>query len=168
MIFLPKENIIYKTKLEPIEIIYRLNNVIEPYKSFRLKGILSEKEFKEYEGEIINNTYNVKRIISYRNSFLPRIEGEIIKDLSGTKINVKMKLHSLVLFFMIIWMSLTLIFFLFLLKEMIKAEKFSFEIFPALLMLIFGYGMTLGGFKYESIKSKKYFEKLFEAEIIKE
>lgn len=168
MIFLPKENITYKTKLEPLEIINRLNNVIEPYKSFRLKGILSDKEFKEYEGEIINNTFNVKRIINYRNSFLPRIEGEIIKDLSSTKINVKMKLHSLVLFIMIIWISLTLIFFLFLLKEMIKVEKFSFELFTFLLMLVFGFGITLGGFKYESIKSKKFFAKLFEAEIIKD
>lgn len=101
MKFLPTENITYKTRLKEDEIIRRLSDCIEPEKTFRF-GIFSSGSTKSYEGKINGQTFNIKRIISYRNSFLPRINGVIERDFDGLTIKVKMRLHTFVIVFLCI------------------------------------------------------------------
>ena len=47
----------------------------------------------------------------------------------------------------------------------LKKETYDPSLLIPLAMLLFAYGLTTGGFKYESNKSKKYLAELFEAEI---
>ena len=165
--YLPFENIIYRTKLDSEEILRRINENIEPRKTLRLTGMFGINGHKPYEGSVNGLSFSITRIIGYRNSFLPRIKGDIGKDFHGTKINVKMRLHPFVLVFMFIWcggVGLGLG-FLALLTISMEEEAFGPTILLLLGMLLFGYGLTTGGFKYESIKSKKYLAQLFEAEI---
>ena len=153
---LPFENITYKTKLSSEETLNKLSEIIEPKKTFRMTGIFGSSNHKPYEGSIYRNTFNINRIISYRNSFLPRIHGKVEKDFNSTKINVKMRLHTGVIIFMFIWCGLVGgIGCLIAASTFLNSEHFE----PAALipfgMLIFAYAMTTGGFKYESAKSKK-------------
>lgn len=167
MKFLPTENITYKTSLKENEIIRRLSENLEPEKALRF-GILSSASTKPYEGHISGNTFEIKRIIRYQNTFLPRINGIIESDFDGITIKVKMRLHVFVLVFLSIWcggVAIGCIAFL-------SMAFFNSDFSPAILipfgMLIFAYALTMGAFKYESIKSKKDLQTMFEADIIEQ
>ena len=81
MNFLPHENLTYKTHLSKKEIIRRLRYETEPKQLIRIGSIFGRH--KEYEGTINENSFEISRIISYRNSFLPRIKGEIEESKAG-------------------------------------------------------------------------------------
>jgi hypothetical protein len=164
MKYLPFENITYTTNLSPEEVVERIQGIIEPNKTFRLTGIFGNSNHKPYEGTINRNSFSIKRIIGYRNSFLPRITGEIVSNFKGTKIEVKMRLHILVLIFMFIWCGGVGLGFITFLTSSINNGTFDSAIIVPFGMLAFGYGLTTGGFKYESIKSKNYLAQLFKAE----
>ncbi|MFT6502226.1 MAG: hypothetical protein ACJASQ_002352 [Crocinitomicaceae bacterium] len=165
MKYLPFENITYKTKLESEEALNRLGNVIEAKKTFRMTGLFGSVNHNPYEGSIHGNSFKINRIIGYRNSFLPQITGVIEKDYSGTKIKVKMRLHTFVIVFLIIWVGIVGIACLSFLSMMFTSQDFQPMNLIPFGMLIFVYALVTGGFKYESIKSKKYLAQLFEAEI---
>ncbi|NEQ53189.1 MAG: hypothetical protein F6K11_24140 [Leptolyngbya sp. SIO3F4] len=165
MKYLPFENITYKTQLDPDEILKRLSEVIEPKKTIRMKGMFGNNNHKPYEGRISKNIFIINRIITYRNSFIPTIKGIIEKDNDGTKIHVKMRLHEVAMVFMFIWFGGVGIALLIFLVSMFNDQHFEPIILIPFGMLIFGYVLVTAGFKYESIKSKKYLTQLFEAEI---
>jgi hypothetical protein len=167
MKYLPFENITYHTKLDTEEILNKINEIIEPKKTFRMTGIFGSSDHKPYEGNINENSFDITRIIGYRNSFLPRIKGNIIKDFGRTKVNVKMRVHTFVIVFMFIWFGGVGIGCLAVLASMFGNQNFEPMTLIPFGMLIFGYALITGGFKYESIKSKKYLAELLEAEIEK-
>lgn len=165
MNFLPTENITYKTALKEDEIIRRLSDSVEPEKTVRF-SIFSSSSTKSYVGQINGQIFNIKRIIGYRNSFLPRINGIIERDFNGTTIKVRMRLHSLVIVFLCIWCGVVGLGCIAFLTQVISNSEFNPATIIPFGMLIFVYALTMGGFKYESNKSKKDFQIIFEADII--
>lgn len=131
----------------------------------RMAAIFAGGKHKPYKGSVNGSTFVLTRIIKYRNSFLPRIKGHVIKGFDKTEINVKMRSHPIVLLFMLIWCVGVGLGFLAILTSSIRRGTFEPTLLIPLAMLLLGYGITLGGFKYESIKSKKHLAELFEAEI---
>ncbi len=163
MKYLPFERITYSTSFSQQEIIKRLSEVVEPKKfSFRRKPV------KDYEGSVDTNSFDISRVISYRNSFLPEIHGTIQKNNDRTEIQVTMTLNGFVYVFTIAWCLITSISFGFLLIKGIRDKGITLEFFIPLLMLLFIYGLTMICFKMESQKSKEYLKQIFNAEIIKE
>lgn len=163
MKYLPYEDITYKTNLSEQEVLTRLSGFVEP-KKFGL----GRNYIKEYEGSIDNNSFEISRVIQYRNSFLPQINGRIQNGNDGVKIQLTMSLHAFVSFFLIVWCSFALIFFIGVSIKAIREKEISVELFLPLCMLLFVYALTMVGFKSESKKSKEYLRRSFEAEIIKE
>lgn len=173
MKLLPFENITYKTRLKEDEVIKRLEAIVDngPRKIV-FTGILSAfnspKSDYQYYGKTGERTFKLQRIITYRNSFLPNIKGTIEDDFVGTTIKVKMRLNISAMVFMCIWCGAVGFACVFISGQMISEAKFD----PAGLipfgMLLFAYGLVMGGFKYESNKSKKDLKQLFEAEIVEE
>lgn len=164
MKFLPTENLTFKTHLKPEEVIRRLSDNIEPEKVFRL-GIFNRNETKAYEGYISGTSFNIKRITSYRNSFLPKINGIIESEYSRTTIKVKMRLHLLVIVFLCIWCGGVGIGAIVFLTEAFNKSAFNAESFIPFGMLLFVYALTMTAFKFESNKSKNDLKEIFEAEI---
>lgn len=167
MKYLPFENITYRTKLDLEEIQKRINEVIEPKKTFRVTGFFGSSNHNPYKGSVNENSFSIIRIIGHRNSFLPRINGVIEKDFNGSKIKVKMRLHIFVIVFMFIWFGGIGFGCLAVINTPSNSEDFEPTTLIPFGMLIFGYTLMIGGFKYESIKSKKYLAQLFEAKIEK-
>jgi hypothetical protein len=167
MKYLPTENITFKTELTEKEIINRLSDLIQPAKTFRF-GIFSPSSSKSYEGLINGQTFDIKRIISYRNSFLPRINGIIERDVDGSRIKVKMRLHTFVTVFLCIWCGGAGFACVAFLSQAFRNSKFNPGALIPLGMLIFVYGLVMAGFKYESSKSKQYLRSIFEADVIEE
>lgn len=161
MNFLPLEKITYKTRLNEEEIIKRLSEIVEPKRIIRL-GILGNRSSKTYEGVINENEFEIQRIISYRNSFLPIIKGTIEKEFDGIAIHVKMRLNMFVFVFLCIWCGGVLLGALALLTQAFNNSKLGlFSLIP-FGMLLFAYLLTMVAFKYESNKSKKDLQTLFE------
>ncbi|NME72833.1 hypothetical protein [Flammeovirga aprica] len=165
MKFLPFENLTYQTKLDSEEVLHRISDIIEPKKAIRITGIFGSSNHKPYEGSIEKNTFQMNRIINYRNSFLPIINGVVEKGKYGTEIKVKMKLHIFVMLFISIWLGIAAIASLALFPMLLMGNFDSISSLP-FWMFVFGYVVVLGGFKYESRKSKKYLAELFEAKYI--
>lgn len=165
--FLPYEDITYNTKLKEEEILNRLIKNTEPRQTFRF-GISSNRLLKPYEGEIYKKHFNIKRVTSYRNNFLPEIKGTIRTNLNKTQISLKFRLPNFVLAFVICWCSLAglasiALFIQALLYDLIPITA---ALIP-LLFLLFGYAFSVGIFKFENSKSKEDFQKLFLREMNK-
>jgi hypothetical protein len=162
MKYLPFENIMYRTRLDPDEVKRRLSEVIEPERTPSLKELfLGRRNHKPYQGRIVHNSFQMVRIIGYRNSFLPRIKGSIEKDFSGTKVKVKMRLHPFVGVVMLIWLTVVAV----LGVVFLASEGGNLSLLFPFGMLLFGYALMTGSFKYESIKSKRHLAELFEAQM---
>lgn len=166
---LPFEALVYHSKLNKEELIAHLQNEIEAEKSFSF-GAKSFSYSKPYIGNIYNDRFEIKRAITYRNSFLPVIKGTIKNDLSGSKINVKMNLIDFVKVFMIIWLggvsmgciaSAYSLFF-----GYNTNSETGFFMFIPFIMLLFGIAMVCFGFKTESKKSITDLEEILQAKII--
>ncbi|MBD2700512.1 hypothetical protein IC229_07695 [Spirosoma sp. BT702] len=139
---------------------------MEPRKAIRF-DLFGSSSTMPYEGEITGNRFSISRIIGYRNSFLPQISGVIQADVQGTIVRVKMGLHPLVIAFLCAWVG-----FAGMLLPVSIASLFGsrnqfekMDLLP-LGMLVFVYALTMGGFKFESSRSRNDLLELFEAEII--
>lgn len=165
MKYLPTESITYKTKLKEDEILKRLSELIEPEKTFRF-GVFGSRSTKPYEGRITGTTFDIRRIINYRNSFLPKITGVIEKDYDGININVKMKLHTFVIVFLWFFCGGVGIACIAILTKAIRNAEISPAVLAPFVILLFTYGLTMGAFKFESNISKKDLQKVFEADIV--
>ena len=168
MKYLPTENITYKSKLNEEEILKRLSEIIEPEKMFRFDFFKSGSS-KSYEGQIIGHTFDISRIISDRNSFLPRISGVIERDYNGLTIKVKMRLHLFVLVFLCICtVGVGIGCFAAFLTQVINKSELNPVLLAPFGFLAFMYLLTMFGFKTESRRSKKDLQLLFEADIIED
>ena len=169
MKFIPYEHLKIKTRLSADEVSKRLDEVIEPKRSFRW----FEANRKPYQGNIEGPSFEISRIIHYRNSFLPIIKGEIQPEMSGSSVHITMRPHGFIIAFMIVWLGGVGFFFFIMLVSFISSMTQN-NIRDAAVLLIpggmfaFGYALLLGGFKFESIKSKKFFRDLFQAEEVEE
>ena len=102
MKYLPFEKYTYATSLNEEEVLRRISKNIEQEQTFRFSWGNREKL---YEGGIKGNVFRMKRIIGYRNSFLPVLIATIESKGERSILKVKMRLIHFVLGFMIFWMS---------------------------------------------------------------
>ena len=161
---LPFENYVIKSKLSVEQINLRLNENIEP-KSKSIFSIFTRNATKPYEGEFYGNRFKMSRIISYRNSFLPIISGDISTFKGLTYIKIKMETNRivLVLWYLIVFIvgfgmtSFGKIFNSIQNKDTFPFGGYEFLIFIAIFLIT-----PLIAFKIESRKSKKYLSTLFE------
>jgi hypothetical protein len=167
--FLPFENYVLTTKLSLDEVYNRLAANVEPKKSFRL-SIFTGNPTKAYEGEISKYAFRISRIITYKNSFLPIISGEILTLPGQTQINIKMKLSPFVLIFAGFWLSIVGLLSIYIIAgTFTKASQYSSNGFTQqslipLGMFIFFCLLTLISFKVESGKSRKFLKTILDGE----
>ncbi|MEP6645683.1 MAG: hypothetical protein ABJC12_01220 [Saprospiraceae bacterium] len=165
--FLPYENYILTTALPAAEVNKRLADNIEPKSNspFTFGGRVS---VKPYEGKIENGEFTINRIINYRNSFLPVINGVIASTPRGTTIFVKMRLVIIVLIFIIFWLGMVgfagtglLLAGIFKIQSDPPVNFLPYSFIP-LGMFFMGVFMTSYAFKRESKKAKIFLEELLE------
>lgn len=161
---LPFEKHYLRTRLSKEQVIERLQESIEPEKSFGF-GSFNFSYTKPYVGKIYGDTFEIKRAINYRNSFLPLIKGVVNSEIGRTKINITLKPHDFVIAFMTIWFGGVTIGCVATTYVMLTDDFNPFLVIP-FAMLLFGIALVVGAFKTESSKSKKDLLTLLEAEIV--
>ncbi len=167
MWFLPYEQLKIRTYLNPDEVRQKLNGAVSPNRPWFPFG----SSDKPFYGEINENYFRVRRIISYRNDFLPLIEGEIHPDGNGSVINLTIQIKKRTMAFFGLFF-LGLIFFIFDLGRILtnfltnpglaKLISILDGFFWISLMLIVAYMMIFLSYQFEAIKAKNFFRSLFD------
>ncbi|WP_000691820.1 hypothetical protein [Leptospira interrogans] len=154
MKIIPYEEYSLKSNLTVEEAISKLKANTEPNKLFG-------SGTKIFHGNINNDTFDICRIISYRNSFLPKIKGNIRSEANSIIIDIKMHLHPSVIVFMFIWFSGALLeFIVSTITLMSNLSDFLQELLISLGMLAFGIGLFTIPFWIEVKKAKQELEKI--------
>lgn len=158
--FLPFENYVINTNLSVDEVIERLSLNVETRKTFLNFDSLT----KQYQGEFTSKDFNISRIISYRNSFLPVILGEIKSTDGKTQIDISMNLDFKIILFLILIMVINILTnFISPIPDFIFFKLFDFD-FSSIMFFLILYLVTTVAFKIESNMSKQFLADLFDVE----
>ncbi|WP_018616349.1 hypothetical protein [Segetibacter koreensis] len=166
--FLPFDNFKLLTKLTPSEVNQRIESITELKKGLNFS--FSTNRTKPYEGNLIDRSFEISRIISYRNSFLPVIKGHVSTYLGKTEVAIKMRPVVFVLIFMSLWLGIVGLICLGIITAAILHFKQLLEqgFSPGALVpfgiFAFGYALLTIAYKVESQKSKAFLTQLLEAE----
>jgi hypothetical protein len=140
-----------------------------------LKSNIGEKKWfsnpkdKYFVGMCSITQFKINRSIQYRNSFLPMIEGRIIRGNDITKIDVSMSFHPLVLIFGFVWFSgigLRCFLAILILLDVIKEGQNKQLLFVPFLLLGGGIALFSIPFKIEVKKAKDKLMDILKAEEI--
>ncbi len=108
-----------------------------------------------FEGVVENGRFNINRLISYKNSFLPYVVGELQDELDVTRVKITMRLNYFVLGFMIVWL------FMFGGAFLIDSAQSTGDFMPVLVfpvMMILVYVVLMGFFNWEVNKAVQFLE----------
>jgi len=131
----------------------RLLDVVEPRQAMRWGW---NAPAKPYQGEVGDRAFQISRIIGYRNSFLPQIEGRIYPQDIGCKIDIEMKLHPLVLGFMLFWLSMVGQIAMISLIAALAEPQFDPTLLVPIGMFAFGCILPLVGFLPQARSSREF------------
>lgn len=160
-LLLPFKNLRITTDLSFPKVLQRLDEVVDSPKKFRITLPFGSLPPKPYEGTIYGKTFQISRVISGRNSFIPLIEGEIYPQPFGCYININMSLHKIVLAFMIFWLWTTGSIGIFALFAWFVEPSIGPIFIPLLGMFIFGLLLCVIPFKIEVKMATKFLVALF-------
>ncbi|RZJ69929.1 hypothetical protein [Flavobacterium sp.] len=160
--FPPKDQVVFKSDLSAEEVLKRLQNNVEAQKTFGFR--INTSYSTPYIGKIVGNTFSIRRVISYRNSFLPVIKGEVTSAMSGSRIKVTMQPDAAVKVFMIIWLAGVTFGCIAILTTLFTEEADFFILIP-FFMLAMGLALFHFPFKIEANRSRKDFLEMLEAKI---
>jgi hypothetical protein len=101
-----------ETRLPVSQALERLARVIRPRHSRgeAVEAGLSwdQKSEPPLVGRIDGNDFIVRRVIRYRNSFRPRISGHVAPVVSGSRIDIVLRLTAPVALVMVVWLAMAL------------------------------------------------------------
>jgi hypothetical protein len=161
MALVPYERVVLHGQLSAEEVIRRLAAAVEPRKRFRISFLA---DHKPYQGEITGHRFSVSRIIGYRNSFLPTVDGVVRAAGQGAVLEATLMPHPVVLAFMGFWLSAVLLGSLAVLSTQLPPGRSRWLFaFPAG-MLLFGYLLMQGGFWFEARRAKDFLHSLASSE----
>jgi len=152
------------TSISPEEVHDRLAASVDTSKSL----FHASRGNKSYYGQVSQFSFKIQRKITYRNSFLPVVKGQVSSFAGQTRIDIQMRPHVAVSVFMLVWLTFTgiacIAVSLVLIQRLMNSDDTKFN--PALLtpyaMFIFGYALVTFGFKSESKIAKKFLADLLE------
>lgn len=140
--------------LAPETVVNRMTEACAPHQLIRRK-FWRTSSTKTFEGAVTGTSFQMQRVIFYKNSFLPRLEGEVLPDSTGTIIRVSARLPLFIHVFMIIWLAGVAFATLFTLPAFFIGGMKHFPLLIPPGMLVFGIGLSVGAFQYENKKAKE-------------
>lgn len=145
-----------------------LKSVLEANMQEKIPFNFVKKDHKPYAGHLWDDYFKARRIIHYRNSFLPQINGKFVEQGDYREIKIKMTLHPFSIVFLILFVFFILTGFLVLLIQDLNAGEFELLSFWPFLIILPSLLIILPVFNWEVRKSVKDFKAFFKAEEIDE
>jgi hypothetical protein len=131
---------------EPASIIAAIQNTTAPRRQFWE----ARNSSAPFEGAVDQGDFTLSRVISYRNSFLPVITGQIVPAPTGSQVVISMRPRWFALVFWIVWMSGVTAFLAILLLLRHGVQNRPIGITVALGLFIFGYLLCTASFGFEA------------------
>lgn len=163
--FIPHEKLKLETSLSKEEVLKRLSANIEE-KNSKWNWFSGKSSSNIFFGGSLDETgFRVSRNISYKNSFLPEIEGKIEALRFGCTLALTLNLNIFVMIFSSIWFFGVLIGSIAVISVYFSSSAANQDagMLIPILMLVFGSAVFIGFFKYESIKARTFLKELLEA-----
>ena len=157
---LPYQRLIFESPLSKEEVVRRLTLEVAT-RQFGWRW--SDERTETFEGTVSEESFQINRIIRYRNSFLPVIQGRISPHARGVQIAVTMRLHVAVLIFSIVWLSFVGFGVTAFVSEFLETRRVEVGALIPIGMMIFFYLMVTIGFGVEANKASKLLGKIFDA-----
>ncbi len=162
--YIPYDEFELTLNLNNNDVFKKLQEEIETDYYKRKKNVItgSFESKKQFEGTIDPNKFEINRLISNRNSFLPNIKAQIIPlDENTTLIKGNQKVEIGVIIFSIIWFLGASFAFIVTIAFSIINKEFDPRIFIPLIVLLAGYGLIMGIFIVERNNTRDFFKKVF-------
>jgi hypothetical protein len=158
---IPYQKLIINSPLSQEEALRRLSlEVAKPVSGWQWL----EKRTEKFEGTVSGDDFQISRIIRYRNSFLPIIQGHFSPFGAGVRVEVIMKLHGIVLVFAFLWLSFVGFPVLEAILQALRTGRFEEAAwFPCAMVVLFFLMVTIG-FEIEASKARKLLNRIFEAD----
>lgn len=141
--WLPYNRFSFISRLSRAEALRVMATHVEPEKWFRFGGPADDRRF---EGTITGDRIHMRRIIGYRNSFLPVIDMDIVGVGANAEVRVTMRPFVVVYVFGALWFSVIG-------GGLLGAGNQMWWISAPL--LLFFYAMVMGGFWFEAAKQER-------------
>jgi hypothetical protein len=146
---LPFDRFKIETTLTSDEVHNILAANVEPSQWLRFRGNRCP-----WEGEVMTESFRIRRIIRYRNSYLPLLRGHIIATSGGSIVEGTMTLQPIVLGFMIFWFSGVILLGGSMTVSLLAHGAWQPMALIPLGMLVFGWILTSGAFTFEARKAR--------------
>ncbi|MDR1388738.1 MAG: hypothetical protein LBJ31_02010 [Treponema sp.] len=167
--FAPWENLTFQTNYNKDEIITRLNENVEPKGLFWVYFLKKYSYGKQYQGNINDNLFEIRRVSIFANSFRPIIKGEINEaEDNKTVLNIRIRMHEFVCGFMAVFFGILIINLINSILSLLLRHEYNLPFisiviafFTHFLFSLLVYLIMTGLFKYESGKFKKDLKGLF-------
>ncbi|WP_417199799.1 hypothetical protein [Bizionia sp.] len=164
MRIIPSGKIEITTLLSNQEVRKILEENIRPKKVLTI-GFNKPKDNKLFEGFFNQDKFEIQRIITGKNSFLPQIKGQIQPYINGTKIVADLKINTFVIVFMTFWLGGISLAFIGTIIGILKQGTNPFFAIVPLIMVGFGVGLVHYGFNSEREKSINDLKRILNGQI---
>lgn len=162
---IPLEKFTIHSSRNPERVRETLLTVVEPRPWWRWNSRNPAAD-QPYQGEIGDRAFQISRIISWDNCFLPVINGRITPEDMGSKIEISMSLHPVSFIFLLVWLGTNGNICISAAIDAFSEEKFEpIALIVALItlgMFLSGFLLVFIGFKPEAAKAKKFLRELLE------
>lgn len=138
--------------LAKAEALAAISSRLEKRKWFSPMG-MNPKNDERFDGTVTDNKFNITRIMGYRNSFAPVIDGEVSEGGRFSRIQITMRPSIFVAIFLGFFCLIFLPIFM----------GIDGVWLPAVLVSLFMYGMTMFGFWVEANKLEQTLRRIFKA-----
>lgn len=163
--FLPYEYVEVPSSMSTYDIIDRMKEIFAPWDPYRRARRLTGGGgmAAPYEVQIEGSSFKVKRIINYRNSFLPVGRGEVVDDLGKSLVRVTLMpnmLSSLITTAVIVMVVGSVIY-----RSLFDPAGVSSRTIPdwasAAVLMAFFYMVVMVSFKVETRRLRRDFTAMF-------
>lgn len=156
MLFIPYERLTIMTGRSVGETVATLAEVVEPKRWWRNPF---SRQHKRYQGQVTPAGFEFTRIIHHRNSFLPVIKGQLQPAVSGTLVQLTLRLHPFVLVFWLLWLSMIGLAAVAGLVSWLTTPGDPARLIPVG-MFVFGYLLCIIAFNWEARKERQFMAEL--------
>lgn len=119
--------------------------------------------------------FKIRRVINYRNTFLPIVVGKMLPRFQGgTRIEVEMRMHWFAAIFMLLWAGFPVLILttallhidIGILDSRAPRDSKSHQFAAAIAMVMFGYALCAVAFNIEAQRARVLLLKLLDATLI--
>jgi hypothetical protein len=139
------ERFVIDAQAAPEEVRDRLSSAVAPGRRVSLR-----KPEAVFTGTVGSNSFQLRPVLGYHNSFVPTARGSFASGSAGTRVDVRLRLLPAVAIFMVVWLSLAAAFFLAMVVIAVLNPSRSWLPLIGIAFFAFGYLLMTLSFSFEA------------------